>query len=381
MMRSILPFTALILLIIFSGCVSNDQSQNAVPTTHAISYDSGTGFLEQPTGYDNITTFTSVYGKLVYVASKNNKAVAVFDGSEHGAEYDTVIGPVWADGKIGYVASQNNKNFIVYDGKEIGRNYDAVINYFNIIGGQPLYMAVKNGKSLVVHGDAEIGTEYDSVQNLRDYNGKIAYIAWKDNKTFIMYDGAKTAEGYDSLEFLRDSRTENLSYTASKGDKKFIFYNGELIGGDGFDDIVSPIFVNAEGKLSYGTMENGKMTITYGDQQIEDYVGMSLGGFFKEVNGKLAYSVSDINTDSVKVFLVYDGQTVGVGKRYDEITNADIIGGNIAYIALNGDKRLLVYGDKETNLDYDNITNPQEIDGKLVFAAERNGTWYVVSER
>jgi len=33
MMRPILPFTALILLIIFNGCVSNDQSQNAVPTT------------------------------------------------------------------------------------------------------------------------------------------------------------------------------------------------------------------------------------------------------------------------------------------------------------------------------------------------------------
>ena len=91
-----------------------------------------------------------------------------------------------------------------------------------------------------------------------------------------------------------------------------------------------------------------------------------------EINGKLAYYVA---VDD-KILLVYDGRELG--KEYDGIDGVNMfspenynyqtsVGGKIAYSVLKRGRRIIVYDGIEYGNNYSRVSDPLEVDGKLVY--------------
>ncbi|OYT54434.1 MAG: hypothetical protein B6U72_02620 [Candidatus Altiarchaeales archaeon ex4484_2] len=57
------------------------------------------------------------------------------------------------------------------------------------------------------------------------------------------------------------------------------------------------------------------------------------------------------------------------------------VNGQLAYIAEEGGKCFIVYGGRVIGKEYDPAWSPVEVDGKLVFTAERNNRWFIVREK
>ena len=368
-------------LLVLSGCVGNKGSDSSSVTTLVGSgisvLQNGPVFDAERTGYDNITIFARRFGELVYIASKDGKAVAVSRGQELGKDYDSVIGLVWADGIIGFRAIKDGKRFVVYNGSPVGSEYDEVIKAFRIVDGKQAFIAVQNGKSFVVYDGKELGKEYDSVTGLAVYDGKIAYTAWKDGKPVIVYDGKVIPTDYDYVELLSEMN-QSLSYIAVRGSSTIIYYDGRTIGLDeGYDQVYMPVLVS--GKLAYQAFKGNESFLVYDGKKIyAPFAGEKIGGVYQDVGGLLAYNVLEADG---KQYVIYDGREYGKGAGYDSVYGYDSADGKLIYEAVKDGRTIIVYDGREISLDYDPVTNPQVISGKVMFAGKRDGVWYIVKER
>lgn len=369
-------------LLALSGCVSNIGSEDVSPVTTLIGSEvtvqyTGCVFDVQRTDYDNITIFAKRFGELVYLAAKDNRNVAVIRGRELGKDYDSVIGLVWADGITGFRAVKDGKRYVVYNGSTVGSEYDEVIKAFRVVDGKQAFMAVKNGKNFVVYDGKELGKEYDSVTGLAVYDGKLAYTAWKDGKPFIVYDGKEIPNSYDYVELLSEMN-DSLSYIGVTGSSTIIYHNGSTIGLDEeYDWIYPPILVN--GTLAYQASKNNESFLVYEEKWIyAPSANEKLGGVYQDVDGRLAYNILEADG---KQYVVYDDRAYGKGAGYDSVYSYDSAGGKLLYVAVKGEKMIIVYDGQEIGSDYDPITNPQVIRGKIMFAGKKDGAWYILKER
>jgi hypothetical protein len=369
-------------LLVLQGCVSNNGSDDfssvKSPADSSVPVQrSGLVFDEQRTEYDNITIFAKRFGELVYLAAKDGKTVAVNRGEELGKDYDSVIGLVWADGIIGFRAIKDGKRFVVYNGSPVGSEYDEVIKAFRIVDGKKAFIAVQNGKNFVVYDGNELGKEYDSVTGLAVYGGKLAYTAWKGGKPFIVFDGKEIPNDYDYVELLPEINT-SLAYIAVTGSSNIIYYNGTTIGLDeGYDWIYLPVIVN--GKLAYQASVGNESFLVYDGVKIyAPSAGEKIGGVYQDVGGMIAYNI--VSADG-KQYVAYDGKTFGKGAGYDSVYNYDSVNGKLLFVAVRGERTFIVFDGKEIGQEYDPVTTPQVIDGKIMFAGEKDGVWYILKER
>lgn len=361
---------------------SGDKGNNNGPTdsipeaSESLSFSSaGRVFSMDRTDYDKITIYAGHLEQPVLIASRGEKSFVVYGGQELGREYDSVQALVRAGDKVGYMAVEDGKTFVVLDGQEYGRQYD-VVRSFRIIDGKAVYLARRNGKDFVVAGGEEIGMEYDSVSDFTVFSGKIAYVAWKNGTPYVVYGGEEINPGYEYIEFPHETG-ENLTYIGIKNGRTVLYFNGrEIASDDGLGDIVNPTYI--DGRLAYGVMNRGKISIVYGGQKITNGpAGEELGVVFSGVDGKLAYSVKD---PSGKQYVIYDGRKIGLDEGYGSMFPFKAHGDQLIYMGVRGERRFILL-DGQAVGDFDPITNPVVIGGKITFAGKKDGVWYIVREQ
>lgn len=304
--------------------------------------------------YDNIKFLTNINNKPAYSASEDRKSFIVFEGKEIGKQFDKVHRPVDVGGKLAYIAKVNGKFVVIYDGKEIGTGYDSINNLVDI-DGKPAFLVTIDDKSFIVYNGKEIGTQYDDVYSLFspiEFNGKVAYIAIRENKSFIVYDGKEIGTQYDSI-FQIFVVGEKMAYTAFKNDSQFMVYdNKEIRSGD------VPSFwgaFNVDGKMLIMSSRDGKFIWIYDG---------------KEINPE-DYDYFDLKCKEMET-------------QYDWVSPCTVVGGKQVFRAVDykdGKKRFLVYDGNEIEIQYSQMGNFENINGKLAFRAEKDGQYFIVIEK
>jgi hypothetical protein len=230
----------------------------------------------------------------------------------------------------------------------------------------------------------KIGGEYSAIfpSSAFSINDKLVFEAKNEGDSFIIYDGVELGKEYELVGSPK-SINGRLAYFARRDGKSFIVYDGKEIGKeyDGVSD-----FGEVGGKLLYTAY---KIT---GQNRVKNYIifdGKVFGeenGFFSTsisldkkdyfnvVNGKLAYMANENHQN--KWFIVYDG--VKLGKQYDEITIPEEINGKLTYMANKDGKNFIVYGGEEIGKEYDRADYPIEVNGKLSYFAKKDKKTFVV---
>jgi peptidoglycan hydrolase-like protein with peptidoglycan-binding domain len=229
----------------------------------------------------------------------------------------------------------------------------------------------------------EIGKEYDTVLYLFSIDNKLVYIARKGSKQFFVNDGL-AGDLYDNIQIA--SLKGGLSYFAEDGKDFLVIENGtesKRYTISSFNDFLrtdSANFVILNGKAAYRIQTNTGSFITYN--------GTDLGNQYNRVDelrvrdNKLAY----VATRGKKQLMVFNGIE---GKEYDLIKQS----GEVYDYLESSDKKLLyvgtntsststenfiVYGGIETKQKYKTIMEPIEVDGKVAFVVEENGSSFIV---
>jgi hypothetical protein len=317
--------------------------------------------------YDSVDSYQIINGTLAYVARQNSTTFIVYSGKEYGLEYDRADSPSSVAQKLAYKAYKGNKQYVVYDGwetgpydyvsfpmeinnslafyaligsrssiylrgQELGRKYDKVEEAYSEINGGLVYAASLGGKTFIVYSGKEIGREYDYAAGLTSINGTTAYIASKNGKYYVVYDG-KALKGYDRVSLPRIV-AGRIAYAAAKNGKDIIVYDGSEVGTE--YDSVDPSFESVRDTLLYKGLLNGKYAVVYGG----DVIGSNYSSVnsFVDVSGRLAYIARKNNLASV----IYDGTEISGFERIDSLN---------------------------------------QVNGKLIFAAQRNGKWYLLWEK
>jgi hypothetical protein len=249
------------------------------------------------------------------------------------------------------------------------------------IGGKLVYRALLKDvlpdgshKEVIVYDGKEYGKEYSLAYNPRDVNGKLAYSAKpaaSDDfcQEFIVYDGKEIGKEY-SQAYDPVGVGGKLAYVAL-GDpnsdiaETFIVYDGKQL--TEYTDVDSPF--SLDGKLGYFYLKEGKPYTIYDGKHIGDKY-FSAGNLML-VGGKLAYlAVQDFNN-----FVVLDGKE---GKRYDlgdQIIQPDMmvsVNGKLAYfVGVPPGSVFEVFDGKEMSERYDEVIGPMAIGGELVFIGNK----------
>jgi hypothetical protein len=392
-----------LLLLVSNGCVSNEKS----------------GWTDTEIGdYSRVFYLNEVAGKLMYVGQKGGNYSVFYDGRKIG-DYDFLYSLLEVDGKLAFTAKKGNDTLLVYDGKVIGSGYETVNGmldqYEDISSKNPRqklgYAAVKGGKSLLVYDGVEYGGEYDYVGRIVDphkcdtgdsrtshpaetrgfhrmvngtgyylqvefteVNGKPAYIAGKDGKEFVVYDGKELGKQYDGVAQPKGVGSK-LAYVASMNNRTFMVFGEEGLGKE-YDYTLFPMDVG--GKLAYTAGKNGRYYIVYDGREVYEGSEDTPVGYTKEIDGKPAY------------FAMKDGNwTVFFdGKEYPtDLSWFKSVGRKIVYVTSEPDgpynnKYGLIYDGKQIAKEYDANAgfDVENLDGKLVYVARRNGIWYLVRE-
>ena len=337
---------------------STESSTFPETTTTEIVLDTLPVFEEKEIPYPPGTTehtfgmqdVAAVNGKIAYTVFNGDGVSLMLDGIEiaRGAAIDSIAD---INGKVAYSlqkSADDEKTVIVYDGKELGGQYDNTLNPVSV-GGKLAYVAVQGNKTFIVYDGNEIGKEYFSADSPADVNGELAYVGYKNQS-----DEAK-----------------NKGVVVWKGDE--IFWYAHLPSG-------------VNGKLAYVDERYEGIygvSVIYGSEDDwRDYANIA---DIKWIGGKLAYTATE---DLDKYFLVYDDKEVG--KEYYYVRSPMEYKGKLLYIAtLSGPEspsEALIWDGKKITDDYYAIVNdPVIINGKLVFAAEKNTNgdykWYWVKEK
>lgn len=296
-----------------------------------------------------------VGGQLAYVAHKqvmsdepesmgDTKECVIYSGEQMGRCYDSVKGLTAVDGKPAFVATNGEDTFVVR-GEEAIRELNSTVNSPIVaVGGRLAYKVSKNGEEVLVVNGQEIGQGYDFIDPrwLATINGSVAYRAEDDGEEFIVFRGDRRGEQYAEVAFPRNAGGE-LAY----------------VGG------------NETGTL-------GENVVVYGGETLgEQYDGVYWEGWV--VNGVPAFIARQDENEVV----VVGGSEQGSYDRVPRGTNAiQDVNGRPVYVAREGGNSFVVYGEKAVRNGYDFVlAGPIEVNGKLVFAAERNGSIYLVQQQ
>ncbi|MFA6088549.1 MAG: hypothetical protein WC755_01670 [Candidatus Woesearchaeota archaeon] len=180
------------------------------------------------------------------------------------------------------------------------------------------------------------------------FDGKQIYSLESIGLKYITVDGIKLEKVWKTKFNMADSPIEiqgKLAFRAAKflGDW-FIMYGDRTLGLQ-YDWVSAPMNIN--GKLAYLACknENSDQILNYDGVEITGHETGNYDNYFTsvnyplEVNGKLAYTVK-IGRLSGPNILVYDGKEIG--KQYDNVINPKDDNGKLVYTAIKNGKEIQV---------------------------------------
>jgi hypothetical protein len=395
----------LCILMLFCGCAENKEApvttttELTTTTTQAVQAAPNVSFGEYATSYTRMSSAGVLGGKVAYIVTRSDgKKRILYDGTEYGEGFDQALMPTLIAGKLFYAGVKNNRYYAVYDGQEIGKDFFSIWSPGEY-DGKPIYIGELVGKSVLVYNGSEISNaSYDYVWSYTIIDGKIAYLASKAGETYtalkinpqtsesrrdippegiksvVVYDGVEYGREYDTVSFPMDAGGKLLYIALSKG-KEFTVLGG--LKGKEYDEISEP--VSLDGKPAYIAEKGNDSILVYDGREMQSYDRIDVSSL-RVVDGKISYLAADSSTKKGKYFIVYDG--VEIGKDYDSVLSFAASGEKQAYVADKKTARSVVYADGDTGKQYSKIDagSLTFYEGKLTFAAQKNGIWYVVSE-
>lgn len=352
-MKRVILVLGISALIIFAGCVQEGgETTFELPQNSSIITLNGTEFIEQELSYDEIIDIAEINNKPSYLVGVQNDSVykrfILYENEEIGKEYKNIHSQLEIDGKLAYNAFDGEESFIVFDGEEIGRKYEGVYSPVEV-DDKLACLAKEESQSFIVYKGQEIGKDYDRVSDPTEINEKLAYIAKEDTKEFLVYEGEEGDE-YDDVRGLKEINNKP-AYSVRENKSSFILYDNKKFG---------------EGYSS------------------EEYTRVSDP---MKVNEELAYRITRGIDWSRETSFVYEG------KEYKDARELTGVDGKLAYVLISGRERtgkctgcvnyetVISYGGKKIGQKYDSVSNPTEVNGKLVFSAREEDNLYVVIEK
>jgi len=363
-------------------------------------------YLVKPISND-MNTPLSVDGSLAYWASDGGDEFVVVDGEE-GKRHSSVSRLSEIKGKLAYraVDSESSENesdasddadiieapefgdfeeFTVYDGQRLADQVeDTPVSFPREVDGELTFVAERSDRWFIVHGGEEVGRQYVNATAPRGVNGTLAYKAVTDAGEVLVYDGEAVRGPVNRIDM--DSVTAvggDPAVVVENDGEQFIAFQGEEWG-RAYDQMSDPIDVG--GRLGY-TAENWTGEPPLGDREAVSYKvdGESFGEEYDHivwagavVSGEPAYLVQDL--EEQEMFVVVGEREE---PRYPSIYIEPIreIDGELTYTGVDGREAIVVHGGKEIRNGYNEIlAGPIEVGEKLVFAAERDSSTYIVRE-
>ncbi|OYT53336.1 MAG: hypothetical protein B6U72_06195 [Candidatus Altiarchaeales archaeon ex4484_2] len=291
--------------------------------------------------FQQISPPIEVEGKPAYQAYRREKEYIIHGTKKLGGEYDTVCCPTNIGGKLAYIAVKDDKYFIVYDNKESENKYDGITELTDI-NGKPAYTAhIKNrggpGEiTYIVYDGKRINNKYSTQRNPQEINGTLTYIVSENNEELIIKEKNKIITRQKTIAYLTEI-DNNIVFLIKHNARNYSIHCKDNITEINCTWIWPPIEVNK--KIAYTIQKEDRIYIKHGGEDIgRNYLG---AWYPREINGKLAYVAS---LGSKNNFIVYGGQEIGKG-------------------------------------EYEYVSEPLEIGGKLTFAAKKGDQWYIVQEK
>lgn len=310
--------------------------------------------------------FASTYNKITdttfhYYLLENGEIVTEFD--------NILAGWVFKDGVLYFPAEQNGKYYFTsYDVSTkkmtTGKPYDAIELVFfkempfegepmGEIGftkdGKPYYLAALGEEKFLVIGNEEQKhySDIESYYTVPDKNGELTYIAKSRGKFYREKGDAFVVQG-------------------SKEYDKFDYVYGPLL----FDKDNNPVYIG--GDSSGSSLYPQRVMI--GNNRGKIYDG-GISDIKISPSGKLAYfGYVNVGNDKTKTTLVLDGKE---GKKYDYtmMLSFDPSGKPLYAASRNGEKYYVVWGDEESDDEYQSIFDLRVVDGKLVYIGANYGDY------
>ncbi|MDI6883092.1 MAG: hypothetical protein QMC93_01285 [Patescibacteria group bacterium] len=214
----------------------------------------------------------------------------------------------------------------------------------------------------------EIGKEYDKATNPTEINGKLAFLAEENGKNFIVYKGEEIGKvsNFTVLSPFIMEINGKLAFMAIIKDtiKTFIWYDGKEIGKE-YDRVRYPTEVNK--KLAFVAFKDGSSFVVYDGKEIRK--GYDQIGEIFEVDKELCYRARKSGIYNRNYIIVCDDKVIG--ERYDNTYDPKELNGKLIFKAQKGGRVLLVYQGQEIGEGYDSIENVIEINGKLAYLVKK----------
>lgn len=158
----------------------------------------------------------------------------------------------------------------------------------------------------------------------------------------------------------------NGSISSNESERRFL----EI--GKKYDSASNPVSVG--GKLAYVAEASGREFVVYGKELSKEYDSIQE---VKDIGGKLAFTA----LNNKKWLVVFDGKEIASDQLI--ISPLKEIGGKIAFNALgvkeNGETEgYMQYGDEKIIKEYDYVSEPVDINGKLAYLTSKNGRHFLV---
>lgn len=255
-------------------------------------------------------------GTLAYEAVKEGKKIVVWNDKEYGLDYNMAFSATDVGGKLAYIAEKGvtkegkPKRIVVWDGKEYGFDQFDKTSWITDVGDELVFAGKNASGSFVWTAEKQIGP-YSAVRWIQEYNGHyVAMVSWGSDDFFIV-DGVEVGRNSGmrlgtEYVFIDDV----FAYSATKGEKKIIIYNGKEIGTE-YKTIYGPYKINNKlGYMAVNTDGSSKMIID-GLATAPVYTDSILSVDVSE-NGRIAVRTS--KTDRYQIVVYLDGEEVYRGK-------------------------------------------------------------------
>jgi len=287
--------------------------------------------LSRTPGYDVIVrnSLVSQGGmNLAYVARKDSKSVAVFNGRE-GNPYDDLGGLMVSNGRIAYAAAVGEEVCMVIDGKE-GPRYEGVRYPGTVFGpqGKRVAYAVRKAGKSAVSIDGTESKWYDWVDHTSltfSPNGEqFAFAASSDNRAKVVLDSIEGPSFSEVSHLAFNPDGSRFAYVGRLGLELWLVLDGKRLGP--YDDVPGHTFTfSPDGKHYACVVMRQASCHVFSDGVLGPQCDRVMSRLVFNANGdSLAYVVRLLDEGRPQYAVVYNRE---VGQSFDAIWIPD--GGNL----------------------------------------------------
>jgi hypothetical protein len=275
--------------------------------------------------------------------------------------------------------------------------------------GDQVAVRGENGTGEILElGDETVARE-TVIPHFTGVNGEIYYVLNRNDSRYLFNDGEPVSEGYSTITSLRNIGGEWAMAVQESLMPQYIVKGGEKIGQD-YYEAMYPAWVN--GELAHKAVKGTDNVIVHGGEEQKVYPEV---GYPIEAEGKLTYRVQQLNTefiqhgdekiasnyssvervmssedkltyiinDNGELKLIRDGEDLLKDNWQIHPDTTRWVGGHLAYVVTRANDEYLVYDGEIIGEEYSVPSHPgmiANVDGKIAFAAKKDGDWHVVKQ-